>query len=300
MSFTRREFVKTAGTAAAALTLGEVALAKATPTAPRPIKKAVKLGMVKGDMSMLEKFNLLKKLGYDGVELDSPNSYDNDEVLAARDESGLPIHGVVNSVHWKHTLGNRDPAVRAKGVEGLKTALRDCKLYGGSAVLLVPAVVNKHISYDDAYHRSQAEIRKAIPLAEELGIEIAFENVWNNFLLSPMEAARYVDEFESPLVGWYFDVGNIVNYGYPEQWVRILGKRIFKLDIKEFSRQKRNDEGLWKGFGVQLLEGDCDWPAVITALDEIGFAGWATAEVGGGGEERLKDIADRMDKIFAL
>jgi hexulose-6-phosphate isomerase len=138
-----------------------------------------------------------------------------------------------------------------------------------------------------------------LPLAGELGIRIAFENVWNSFLLSPLEAARYVDELDSPLVGWYFDVGNVVNYGWPEQWVRILNKRIFKLDIKEFSRAKRDSEGLWKGFGVKLLEGDCDWPAVMAALDEIGYRGWATAEVAGGDEPRLRDIADRMDRIFA-
>lgn len=302
MPFTRRQFMKTTGAAAAAFTFG----APAAPASgqeeqpmPRSIKKAVKLGMVAGEMSLLEKFRLLKDLGYDGVELDSPSNLDPDEVLAARDATGLPIHGVVDSVHWRQTLSDADPAVRAKGVEGLKTALRDCKLYGGSTVLLVPAVVNKTISYDDAYTRSQAEIRKVLPLAADLKVKIALENVWNSFLLSPLEAARYVDEFDSPMIGWYFDVGNVVNYGWPEQWVRILNKRIFKLDIKEFSRGKRDREGLWKGFGVKLLEGDCDWPAVMAALDEIGYRGWATAEVGGGDAERLRDIAERMDRIFA-
>lgn len=302
MSFTRRQFMKTSSAAAAAFALG-------APGAPgaeqekqpmrRSIRKAVKLGMVAGEMSLLEKFRLLKELGFDGVELDSPNNLDPDEVLAARDEIGLPIHGVVDSVHWRQTLSDPDPAVRTKGVEGLQTALRDCKLYGGSTVLLVPAVVNKNISYDDAYRRSQAEIRKALPLAAELEVKIALENVWNSFLLSPLEAARYVDEFDSPMIGWYFDVGNVVNYGWPEQWVRILNTRIFKLDIKEFSRAKRDREGLWKGFGVKLLEGDCDWPAVMAALDEIGYRGWATAEVAGGDAERLRDIAERMDRIFA-
>ena len=136
-------------------------------------------------------------------------------------------------------------------------------------------------------------------MAQETGIKIAFENVWNNFLLSPLEAARYVDEFESPLVGWYFDVGNIVRYGWPEHWVHILGKRILKLDIKEYSRKKSDQEGLGKGFGVELLEGDCDWPAVIKSLREIGYTGWGTAEIPGGDRERLKEIASRMDRIFA-
>jgi hexulose-6-phosphate isomerase len=168
-------------------------------------------------------------------------------------------------------------------------------------VLLVPAVVNKEVSYDDAYTRSQAEIRKAVPLAEELGVRIAIENVWNQFLLSPLEAARYVDEFNSPAVGWHFDVGNIINYGWPEQWVRILGKRIQKLHIKEFSRKRRDKEGLWKGFDVPLLEGDDDWPAVMKALDEVGYAGWAmTEQPGGDSPEGLADLATRFGKILAL
>ncbi|HCT46023.1 MAG TPA: xylose isomerase, partial [Phycisphaerales bacterium] len=138
-----------------------------------------------------------------------------------------------------------------------------------------------------------------VPLAEKLGIDIAFENVWNNFLLSPIEAARYVDEFQSPRVGWYFDIGNIVNFGYPEQWIDTLGPRIKKLDIKDFSRQKRNDEGLWKGFSVKIGDGDAGWERVCEALDRNDYAGWATAEVGGGGQERLADIANRMDRVFS-
>ena len=168
-------------------------------------------------------------------------------------------------------------------------------------MLLVPAVVNKDVSYTDAYTRSQAEIRKAVPLAEELGVKIAIENVWNGFLLSPLEAARYVDEFKSPAVGWHFDVGNVINTGWPEQWIRVLGKRIQKLHIKEFSRAKRDKEGLWKGFDVPLLEGDNDWPAVVKALDDVGYRGWAITEQGGGDTpEGLKDLAQRLEKILSL
>lgn len=265
----------------------------------RSIKKAVKLGMVAGSLSVLKKFELLKKIGFDGVEVDSPSDLDPEEVIAARDATGLAIPGVVDSVHWRMPLSDPDPEVRAKGREGLETALRDAARFGASTVLLVPGVVNQNVSYDAAYERSQAEIKTVLPLAEELSIKIAIENVWNSFLLSPLEAARYIDEFESPWIGWYFDVGNVVNYGWPEQWVRILDKRIFKLDVKEYSRKKRNEEGLWKGFDVKLLEGDCDWPRVMQALDEIGYSGWATAEVSGGDEARLRDIAQRMDRIIA-
>jgi len=294
--FDRRTFL--AGTAA--LTAAAMAPGARAEDAPRKIQKAVKYGMVGIEGSVADKFRLVKRLGYDAIELDSPSKLDPQEVCDARDDVGLPIHGVVDSVHWQQPLSDAKAETRAKGRAGLETALRDCHRYKGTTVLLVPAVVNKRVSYDQAYDRSQAEIRKVLPLAEELGITIAIENVWNHFLLSPLEAARYVDELESPRVGWYFDVGNIVNYGWPEQWIRILGKRIAKLDVKEFSRKRRNDEGLWKGFGVEIGDGDCDWPAVREALKEIRYEGMATAEVRGGDEARLKDIAARMDQVLAL
>ena len=199
-------------------------------------------------------------------------------MLKARDETGLVIPSVCCGPHWTHPLSDPDPTVPAKGLAGLETALRDAKAYGATSVLLVPAVVTEQVSYDEAYARSQAEIRKALPLAEKLGVKIAIENVWNRFLLSPLEAVRYVDELNSPMVGWHFDVGNVVTYGWPEQWIRTLGKRILKLHIKEYSRQKQNNEGFRKGFDVEYLEGDNDWPAVMKALDEIAYEGWAIAE----------------------
>ncbi len=265
----------------------------------RDIKKAVKIGMVNVEGALLDKFKLLAELGFDGVELDAPNGPAPEEVAAAKAATGLQVPGVVNNVHWGKPFSHPDEAVRAEGLVAMQQALRDAKAYGASSVLLVPAVVNKGVSYAEAWDRSTTEIRKLVPLAEELGVDIAFENVWNNFLLSPLEAARYVDSFESERVGFYLDVGNIVLYGWPEQWVATLGHRIKKLDIKEYSRAKLDGEGRWEGFKVELLEGDCDWPAVMAALDEIGYSGWGTAEIPGGGRERLADIAERMDRIFA-
>ena len=264
------------------------------------LKKAVKFGMIEEDMTILQKFELLKSLGFDGVEMDSPSDLDVDEVVAARDTAGLPIHGVVDSVHWRQTLSDADSAVREAGLDGLKIALNDAHAFGASTVLLVPAVVKKDVSYDDAYSRSQTEIRKVLPMANELGVKIAIENVWNRFLLSPLEAARYVDEFESDMIGWYMDVGNIVTFSWPEQWIRILGHRVLKLDIKEYSRAKRDEEGPYAGFRVALGEGDCNWPEVLNALDEIGYEGWATAEIPGGDTERLTEIATRMNRILEL
>jgi hexulose-6-phosphate isomerase len=287
-------------TAAAVGLSGTRALGADAPTAaPGKIKKSLKFGMVNVPGTLLDKFRMLKGIGFDGVELDSPTTLDKTEILKARDASGLLINGTVDAVHWKSTMSHPDPQVRAEAVEALKTALRETKLFGGSSVLLVPAVVSKEVSYDDAYRRSQAEIKKAIPVAEETGVRIAFENVWNNFLVSPLEAARYIDEFNSPTVCAHFDVGNVMRYGWPEQWIRILGPRIFKLDVKEYSLTKMKDEGIYKGFDVPIGEGDCDWPAVMRALGEIKYSGWAAAEVEGGGRDRLADISKRMDRVLA-
>jgi hexulose-6-phosphate isomerase len=299
----RREFLKsgTGALALAALAPGAFAAENEKPEAAAP-KRAIKKGIMWGTVgvkgSVLEKMKAIKEAGFEGTEMMS--HMDQDEVLRARDASGLTIPSVCGRDHWGKPLSSPDPKVRAEGLEALKQTLRDAKRYGASSVLLVPAVVTKEITYTDAYSRSQAEIRKAIPLAEELGVKIACENVWNQFLLSPLEAARYVDEFKSPAVGWHFDVGNILNYGWPEQWIRILGPRIQKLHIKEFSRKKRDAEGLWKGFDVPLLEGDNDWPAVMKAVDDIGYQNWAITEQGGGDSpDGLKDLADRLGKILA-
>jgi L-ribulose-5-phosphate 3-epimerase len=275
------------------------------PDAPRPkraLKKAVMWDMIGAGKTVLEKFEALKEAGFDGVEMNSPSNIPVDEVKAACATTGMLVEGVVDSVHWQQTLSHNSPEMRAAGLKGLETALRDCKAMGGTSVLLVPGVVDKSVSYDDCWKRSQEQIRKAVPLARELGVKIAIENVWNHFIMSPLEAARYVDEFEAPdVVGWHFDIGNVIVYGWPAQWVRILGKRIVKLHIKEFSRAKANNEGLWKGFNVELTDGeDNDWPAVVKALDDIGYNTWACAEVGGGDLKRLKFVSERMDRILAM
>lgn len=285
--------------AATAATAATGALADDSAKPATKLKKAVKIGMVREGKTLLAKFKLLKELGFDGVELDSPGRYKPDEVLKARRATGLEVPGVVDSVHWRQSLSDPDPKVRAAGLRGLQTALRDARAFGATSVLLVPAVVSKRVSYRDAYVRSQAEIKKALPLAEKLRIKVLFENVWNNFLLSPVEMARYIDEFESPWVGAHFDVGNVVRYGWPEHWIEALGRRIAKLDIKEYSRKLQNSKGPRAGFGVKIGEGDCDWPAVMKALRKIGYSGWGTAEVRGGNRDRLQDIARRMDRAFA-
>ena len=219
-------------------------------------KKAFMLGSVsKG--SPLASFQLLRDAGFEGVELISPNELDLNEVLTARDKTGLTIHGVSGSRHWQDALSDPDPRVVARGMAAIRQEFADCKAYGGTTVLVVPAVVNRKVGYRDAYQRSQKCIRELIPDAEKHGIKIAIEEVWNKFLLSPLEFARYIDEFESPWVGAYFDVGNVVEFGYPEEWIRELGKRILKVHIKEYKKEKR--------FSYRLGEGEIDWAAVRSA-----------------------------------
>lgn len=249
-------------------------------------RKAVKYHMIQDDsLSVLEKFQMLVDLGFDGVEIATRDkvNQDTDAVLAARDETGLPIHGVVNS---------SNPDVRS--------AVDLSKLYGGTSVLVVAGRVNKETPYDENYRVWSDLLKENAPYAEDQGIRLLVENVWNNFLLSPLEMAQFIDEIDSPVVGVYFDLGNVVRFGWPDQWIRILGPRIGKLDIKEYSRDLQQNEGLYKGFNVEIGEGDVDYPACLQALDEIGFEGWATAEVKGGGRERLAEIAQRMDDALAL
>ncbi|MCB9872455.1 MAG: sugar phosphate isomerase/epimerase [Planctomycetes bacterium] len=252
--------------------------------------------MVGGDLAerpLVERFGRLKELGFDGVELDSPNNFTREEVLAAKRATGLEIPGVVDSVHWRDRLNDPDPAVRRKGIDALSTALRDAAAYGATSVLLVPGKVTKQDGYAECYRLSQQAIREVLPLAAELKVTIALENVWNNFLLSPIEFAHFVDELDSPWVGVHFDVGNVVRFGWPEHWVRTLAHRLVRIDVKEYSRRKRS-------FEVDLMTGDCDWPEVMKALGEVRYRGWFTAEMRGGDRPRLQQIAAGMDRILGL
>ena len=261
------------------------------------LKKGIMWGGVRVGKTIPERFQAAKLAGFDGIEVDS--HLDRNEVLKARDATGLGIPSVCDSQHWKLLLSSPDPKIREDGVAALKVALEDAKTFGADTVLLVPGRVTETISYDECWNRSSEEIKKAIPLAEKLNVKIAIENVWNNFLLSPMEAARYIDQFKSPLVGAYFDIGNILAYGWPEQWIKILGKRIAKIHIKEYSRKIADSQGRSAGFNVKLREGDINWSAVMKALDETGYQGWANIEMSGGDTpEGLKDLCDRLKLIL--
>ena len=290
----RRTFFKQTG-AAISLAAFAPGLGAAEPTPSgkkRPIKKAMMYGTIGLKGSVLEKFKALKEAGFDGVE---PNSHmDQDEVLRALEQAGLKAASVCCSTHWEKPLSDPDPTVRAEGLAGLKIALRDAKHYGASSVLLVPGVVKNKVSYEDCWQRSIAEIRKALPVAEELGVKIAIENVWNNFITKPEQAVAFLDQINSPSVGWHFDIGNVIRFSAPEEWIPVLGKRILKLHVKEFSKAK--------GFSVDFFQGDNNWPAIMEALDRVGYAGWGISEQPGSQTKdpaSLKEFAHRMDRIFA-
>lgn len=243
-----------------------------------------------------EKFQTAKVAGFDGIE--AMSHLDRNEVLKARDATGLAVPSVCGALHWKYLLSDPDPKVRENGIEALKVALEDAQAYGADTVLLVPGRVTDTVRYDECWDRSVAEIRKALPLAEKLNVKIAIENVWNNFLLSPIEAAQYIDQFQSAMVKAYFDCGNILAYGWPEQWIKILGNRIAKVHIKEYSRKIADTQGKSAGFNVKLREGDVNWSAVMKSFDEIGYNGWTTIEQSGGETpEGLKDLCDRLKLI---
>jgi hexulose-6-phosphate isomerase len=286
----RREFLKCVAGLAIGAGVSTTSVSQAQ-TSPRKNRlKAIKIGMLPENLSDAEKFTLAKKCGFDGID-GSPI----DDLGAARKQAelakqaGVPIHGIVFG-GWHAPFSDPDPKVREKGMEGMSTALHCANAMGATTVLLVPAIVTENVSYTDAYKRSQEYVRKLLPLAQEMQVMIAIENVWNKFLLSPLEFARYLDEFESPWVRAYFDVGNIIINGYAQDWIRTLGKRIIKIDLKDFKRNGYQ----W----TNLLDGDVNWPQVRLALDEIAFEGYMTAELPAGGESYLRDIAQRIDKIM--
>ncbi|MCU1233158.1 MAG: Xylose isomerase domain protein barrel [Candidatus Solibacter sp.] len=258
-----------------------------------PIRKAVEFSMLPKELSILDRFQTAREAGFAAIECPTtPDAAQAEEILAASRKAGLPVHSVMNAEHWRSPLSSADPAVVERSLDGMRTSLRNAKLWGADTVLLVPAVVNPETTYAQAWERSQIQIRKLIPLAQELKVIIGIEDVWNKFLLSPIEFARYVDDFRSPWIRAYFDIGNVAINSYPQDWIRTLGKRIVKLHVKDFSFRKRNAEF------TALLEGEIDWSAVHAALADIGYQGVATVELAGGDASYLKEVSRRFDLIL--
>ncbi len=287
----RREFLQLGAGTLAATALAPFAAAADAPK-KRTLQKAIMYATIAYPGKVLDKFKAIKAAGFAGVE---PMSHmDQNEVVEALQATGLKAASVCCDTHWRKLLSDPDEKVRQEGREGLEIALKDAKRYGASSVLLVPGRVTPKVSYEDCFKRAVIEIKKALPVAKDTGVKIAVENVWNDFITKPEQAKDFLDAIDSPLVGWHFDIGNCIRYGPAEDWIPVLGKRILKLHIKEY--------GQFNKFSVKLLEGDNHWPAIMKALDQVGYEGWGISEQPGEQSktaEALKDLAERMDKVFA-
>jgi L-ribulose-5-phosphate 3-epimerase len=260
-------------------------------------KKSVLFSMLPKELPVADRFKIAVDAGFVGVEMHTePDKAQAEQAREAAAKTGLKIHSVMNADHWKYPLSSPDADVVTRSVAGMETSLRNAALWGADNVLLVPAVVDGTTSYADAWTRSQHVIKsRIVPLAQELKVRIAVEEVWNKFLLSPLEMARYVDEFQSPWVRAYFDVGNVMFYGYPQDWIRTLGPRIVRVHLKDFKVNRGAGRFEWKNLG----EGDIDWIAVRKAFTEIGYDGYMTTEIEGGDAAYLKDVAGRVDRFLA-
>jgi hexulose-6-phosphate isomerase len=293
----RRSFLQTTAAALAAATL----LPLSAFAAKRKLRKAIMHSTIGVKGTVMEKYKAMKAAGFEGVE--PMGGMDRAEVLAALKETGLEAASVCCHTHWAKPLSDAAPPVRQVGYDGLILSLQDAKAYGATSVLLVPGVARNGVTYEQCFERSVAEVKKAVPVAKDLGVKIAIENVWNDFIIKPQQAVDYLDAINSEWVGWHFDIGNVGRYSPAETWIPVIGKRIVRLHIKEFNTKAMTADKPGAGFGFNLLEGDNNWPAIMQALDKIKYAGWAISEQPGGqanSVDTAKDLAGRMDKIFAL
>ena len=306
----RRTFVASSAVAATALATGlnSVDAAKRSPIQDVDLSdriyKTLKRGMVEVEGSLTDKFKAAKAAGFAAIELDSPLRFSGnvsvEDVKKAITDSGLPVDGTVCGSHWELTHSSPDADMRASALKDLTDAIEQTDAIGGTTVLLV-AGHGKDGTPEEINARAIENISKALPIAAKHGITIVIENVWNRMHYDhagPVETqtadrlVEFVDAFNSPFVGMQFDVGNHWKYGSMGDWIRQLGKRIVKLDLKGFSRAK--DEF------TKIGEGDVDWEDVRKALVEINFYGYAAAEVRGGDMDRLKEVSANMDKALNL
>jgi L-ribulose-5-phosphate 3-epimerase len=291
----RRDFLKTSVMGAAATLLPQNDLiGSPAPTSAQEgkLKKGVLITMLPKQMSYLDRFKLAVDVGFEGVEAQTVSDpKEADQIKEASEKAKIKIHSVMNMGHWEWPFSSPNPDDVKKGAERMEISMRNAKLWGADTVLLVPAVVKPDTTIPQAWERSQPHIRKLLPLAEELGVFIGVEPVWNKFLLTPYDTAKYVDEFNSRWVRAYFDVGNVVMYGFPQEWIRALGERIVKFHLKDFKYETRQ----W----VPLREGSIDWKEVRKAIGEIKFSGYLTVELPGGDEAYLREVSRRVDMILA-
>lgn len=299
-SLDRRDFLKTTAMAAGA-TAGVAALGGTASAAPqRKFVKTLKMGMIasKGPdgeaLSVQQRLQMAVDAGFESVEPETVGGpADVETYRNAAEAAGIAIDAIVCGTHWGSPLSDPDPAVYEITMGNMRLSMQNAKDLGGDMVLLVPAVVNPKVQYRDAWTRSVERVRMLAEDAERIGVTIGIENVWNKFLLSPLEAKQYIEEIDHPRVRFWFDVGNVVLFGYPQDWIRTLGPLIARVDVKDFKSETKDF--------VPLLEGSVDWPEVMRAFDEIGYEGVFAAEVQGGDTAYLREkVSEPMDRIKAM
>ncbi len=279
----RRTFIQTTGAAAAvaATTQLQAAEKKRERANQGLIFKSTKFG----GRPNLDRMRKLKALGFDGIEGSAPGM-DIAGLRKACAEVELPMHGVVYNKHWQKRLSSPDKAARDEGRTGLEAAIRESKAVGGSSVLLVPgAVKGANETHEQVWERSITEIRKVIPLASKLGIHVLIETVWNGFCYKPEQFRDYIDEINNPWVQAYYDIGNMQKFAPSHEWIRILGNRNVKLDVKDWGKKN--------GF-CPLGQGDVEWDKVRAELKKIGFSGWVTREGSDGGDDKTAKLMDEL------
>jgi len=250
------------------------------------MKKAISIWSF-GEKSVKESMVLAKEAGFDGIELAldekglDATPEDWADLRAYAKKIGIALPSVASGLYWSYPFTSDDESVREKSIRIAEKQLEMAKALGADTILIVPGAVGVSfvpdfvpVSYDVAYDRALAAFKRLKEKAEALQVHIGVENVWNQFLLSPLEMRDFIDRIDSPYIGVYFDVGNVVAIGYPEQWINILGKRIRKVHFKDYKR----DAGGLHGF-VDLLSGDVNWPGVMEAFKAVGYDDWATAEM---------------------
>lgn len=258
-----------------------------------------------GDWNLPQSFEAAKRAGFDSIEINiaeegdltlASTEADVRAIVAEAERAGIALSSLSTGLGWKYPITSPDEGVRRQGAECIRKQLEVAAWMGVDTILVVPGVVSADIAYDDAYTRAQAVLRDLAPEAERRRVAIGVENVWNKFLLSPLEFARFLDEIGSDYVGAYFDAGNVLVYGFPDQWITILGRRIKKIHVKDFKANIGNITAF-----CNPLQGDVPWAKVRAALESIGYDGYVTAEVDGyrvHPELGLKHIAESLRAVF--
>ena len=282
------------------------------------MKKSISIWSFYGDWNLAQKLALAKEAGFTGFEIDlsedgpvhlNSSAAELKAVRASADKSGLPLSGLATGLYWGANACSADSAVRDKAAAILQKQIECAAALGIDAILVVPGAVGvdfipggEIVPYDAAYERARGFIQAALPAAEKAGVTLCIENVWNKFLLSPLEMRDFIDSFGSECVGSYFDVGNTLAFGYPEQWISILGSRIKRVHFKDYRRAVGTVDGF-----CDLLSGDVNWPAVTAALKVANYQGWVAAEMippvpfyKHCPEVLIHNTSRAMDAIFAL